>query len=57
VPAEVLFGELDGRAAPPQVLAHTSVPGLGHMPPLEDPERIAGLIMASLPERALEYSA
>jgi len=54
VPAEVLFGDLDGRVAvpTPQALPRTSVPGLGHMPPLEDPERIAGLILASPSEPA-----
>ncbi|MDX6609144.1 MAG: hypothetical protein QOF85_1069 [Solirubrobacterales bacterium] len=49
----------DTDAAPPpsQALGHTLVPGLGHMPPLEDPERIAELITVSLPERALKHSA
>ncbi|HEX3608256.1 MAG TPA: alpha/beta hydrolase [Solirubrobacterales bacterium] len=58
-PAELVFGDRDGRVTlpPSRALEHTLVPGLGHMPPLEDPERIAELITVSLPESALKHSA
>jgi pimeloyl-ACP methyl ester carboxylesterase len=54
VPAELIFGELDARIAPPP--SNTLSPrdvmlltGVGHTPPWEAPDRTAQLITTSLP--------
>jgi pimeloyl-ACP methyl ester carboxylesterase len=51
-PVELVFGELDARIAPPppdHFAPHstTLLPGIGHTPPWEIPERIAKLVMTS----------
>jgi pimeloyl-ACP methyl ester carboxylesterase len=53
VPAELIFGERDARVAPPppnMLTAHniTLLPGEGHTPPWEAPDRIAEMITTSL---------
>jgi pimeloyl-ACP methyl ester carboxylesterase len=57
VPTELTFGELDARIARPghefarvPSAQLTVLPGIGHTPPWEAPERVAGLIRSSLPE-------
>jgi pimeloyl-ACP methyl ester carboxylesterase len=50
VPAVLIFGEHDARVAPPpsNTLTHTLLAGVGHTPPWDAADRIAGLIASSL---------
>jgi pimeloyl-ACP methyl ester carboxylesterase len=49
VPAELVFGELDTRIAPPASTLRnvTLLPGVGHTPPWEAPDGVAELIRRS----------
>lgn len=50
IPAQLVFGELDARVAPPppDTLTHTRLARVGHTPPWEAPERIARMITDAL---------
>lgn len=52
VPSELIFGQHDARVAQPpsSALTHTLLTGVGHTPPWETPDEIAGLITDSIKE-------